>query len=424
MTTNTPVNHSSKKDKTEADVAAAVKAVPPKADYTRIDEAVLNAALTVRQLGLEGTPRERAQRLIMDLAEKVPDGRLVVCSECGFFSDTQDPACTFCGTGDEPKTATTKEASVAADPKTGQKLVKRPKTTKKIKSAPNSAPSIEGEIVDAPAGSGAIVLRDPTMITTTHVNGKSNGKITHANGSDQLDAAVAEVKRLKLETVKSAWQLGIQLKKIFDEKLFLQRRDSKGVPVYKTWPQFCAAELDLTSQHAFKLMDVAAIYSEKQIMQHGIARLGIAIRVPEADRQKFVDDAAKKGLNLKQFKDAASTLTAGQSARDTGRGKGNSNLAKAKAGAKAKQPHKGTAPAAKAQPDARPKITVAMVLGRTKVPLFGRPKKKGAEPVRAKSLKEDPRGSEISPNGVETTYVLQADAKGQLFLVIDRHRST
>lgn len=213
-----------------------------------------------------------------------------------------------------------------------------------------------------------------------------------------LDAAVQRIHALKGESAGSLWELGSEIKRIHDTKLWTQRKNDKGAPKWRAWGSFTEHELGIGPAYAYKLMDVAAVYSRDQVRTIGVTKLHVTLQVPKEHRDRLLS-AAQMGASARELSAAASDI--GKVKRDTGR------------------TGKGGAGAQKGRPKGRKadKVTVAALIGRVEIPLY-----KGASDKRARALTDTPRGTERLLNGVAQVFVVTKDEEGQWLLVVERVR--
>lgn len=248
-------------------------------------------------------------------------------------------------------------------------------------------------------GDGEADLSDPATVIAPG----SAGQITPSR-EQQLDAAVAEVHRLKVDTVRNYWQLGVATKSIYDKGLWKERTDDRGLSRYKSWQQFAEVELGFAPQYVFKLMDVAAAYSQEVIAKIGHTKLSIVVAVPKEMRGP-IEKKAKAGASAAELRADAKKLTDKSDKRKTGRD--------TKGGAAAHKP--GAAKGGRLPS----KVTVASLIGRVEIPLYATGKKK-----KAKVLSDSPTGEEVLLNGVVQTYLVTKNEAGDLILVVERRRDS
>ena len=215
-----------------------------------------------------------------------------------------------------------------------------------------------------------------------------------------LDVAVARIQALKSDSAGSLWELGSEIKSLYDSSLWKQRTDEKGAPRWRSWGQFCEAELGVGAPYAYKLMDVAQVYSRDQVRSIGATKLHITLQVPKEHRERLLAGAVE-GKTVTELRGAAAAL--GKVKRDTGRtGKGGAGS------------HK---PGAKKGGRPKEHVTVAMLVGRAEIPLF-----RGLSDKPARSVTDVPRGTERLLNGVAQVFVLSKDEAGNLILIVERVR--
>lgn len=101
---------------------------------------------------------------------------------------------------------------------------------------------------------------------------------------EQLKLELRKVKRLQRESVECIHALGTSLKKIYDNKLYNEMKDSKGRPKYSSWAKFCTGEIGYSARYSYRIMDVAANFTKDQVRRIGVSKLETALRLPEKER--------------------------------------------------------------------------------------------------------------------------------------------
>lgn len=359
-------------------------------------------------LDLEGLVRN----LVLWYRASTPADSLCDCTTCGGDSDSRLDACPFCGDSEtdaedveeatelesvpepEPAPAPAKPVKEPAKAK-GAKPAKEPKAAEPEPAKP-SKPATPIKLEKPANKAKPLVALDPPSKTNAPVVSRIVAVAEDgvevidksAASVEALDESVHRVTTLKNQAAKGIWDIGVEIKRILDEKLWRLRLDANGEALYKTFAQFCKAELEMGYSHANRLMQVASTFPKELMERVGIAKCSIALHVPVEARAKLLDGAESK---------SKSTLSKeAQALKDS------------------EKPR-----------DPRVALTVAMAPGVVELDLVIRPKKKGAtkqSDVKAKSIEEDPWAFERLPNNVIIYYALLRDREGNLVLRIDRRR--
>lgn len=281
-------------------------------------------------------------RLVSHYRAVTPKDRLAGCNTCDGVGDVAEEVCPYCGDGAEDDGVSLAEV-------------------------PHSEPPPQVQV--QPASVGA------------------------------LDHAVARIHALKGQSAASLWELGAEIKGLFDSKLWKLRVDEAGAPRWRSWSQFCDGELSLSQTYAYKLMDVAAVYSRDEVREIGVRKLHITLQVPKEHRVRLLDEAAK-GKSVAELE---------REAKEIGKVKKPPRDPKAGGGGARKQQKGGR----KAE-----KVTVAALIGRVEIPLM-----KGTTDKPARSLADIPRGVERLLNGVTQVFVVTKDPEtGNWSLIVERTR--
>lgn len=245
-----------------------------------------------------------------------------------------------------------------------------------------------------------------------------------------LDAAVAEVKRLKVQSSESIWSLGQKIKEIHTEKLWALRTEDGGKggkkAKWKSFEAFCLHELGFTPQTAHALSDVSSSYGPDDIKKFGTAKLTLVLQAPPADRpriQERVEKGATKKEIEKEVRQAKKDTKYVREARETSKGNktGKAGASKGKALTKARE-----AKAAKPKKELATQITIAKIIGSETVKLYKRPTTRDFELEklpRATRLADSPYGVLDLANGVEMHFNVTEAANGSLVLKVHTKRS-
>lgn len=295
-----------------------------------VDEDVLNRSLLVHNLEVEGSLSERAKRMAQWFKKNTPKTEIADCTTCGGDSDIRLERCPFCGDGD-----------------------------------------VEGDEPPLEERPAAAVVPAPSAPVS---------KFTEKD----LDKSVQRINKLKVAAARGIYELGLAIRENYEDELWKLRRDDEGNVAYRNWKQFCAGELGMSHTHAYKLMDIAAAFTQKDIDAIGSSKLGLVLQVPEPYRSKLLDQA-KDGASKADLSDELKKL-------------------KSKDGEKEKAP---------------PRITMALGVGRVDLPLL----KMNSEDKPAKRMTDKPWAEELLSNDVTVRYVVTQNSKGEMILVVERHRT-
>ncbi len=272
------------------------------------------------------------------------------------------------------------------------------------------------------ASSGAMVLAKPKQQTLVKVEVVKEMSIADAKsaGEKALNESISRVATLKANFAESAWELGRELRELYDQKLFLFRLNEKGAPKYKTFVQFCSDELKMTTSSAFRWMDVSANFSRDEVRKFGHSKLALVVNLPPEKRMEALKGAEIGGTKSKaKLEQEVKELRAGTIA-DTGRGTAGTKAATKAAAAKVAE-KQAKAKAAKAEEAKR--IVVSLPDGRHKVPLMARGLSAKGEPKPAKRVSDQPVCEIEAPHGVTIKFAIVAKADGALFLQYEVRQS-
>lgn len=243
-----------------------------KMNHKVMSAGVLTAALKGLKIALPKAKNvvSMANALSAYFAENTVKKELSGCSSCGGISDIKLPSCPYCGDADivgEGATITaTAEAVVAA------------------------APDVEGK---------------PTM----------SGGYVVLNVAD-LEASLGRVVELKKNAERSIWELGNEIRTLHDGELWKARVED-GKARYKNWKMFCAVELGMSGNHAYRLIEVATKFTREQVEKWGVSKLTIIAQLPDARQNELLNDG-KETTKEKLQREAAALKDKGDKERETG----------------------------------------------------------------------------------------------------------
>ena len=107
----------------------------------------------------------------------------------------------------------------------------------------------------------------------------------------ELDAAVAEVHKLKGDAAVTGWALGSAIFEIATRGLWRLRQDiadtGARTPRWSSFDAFCKSELSMTPTNARTLMDVSRAFTEAEVRAWGSHKLGLLRQAPPEDRPQL-----------------------------------------------------------------------------------------------------------------------------------------
>jgi predicted nucleic acid-binding Zn-ribbon protein len=232
-----------------------------------------------------------------------------------------------------------------------------------------------------------------------------------------LDLAVQEVKRLKGAYFVSDHRLGRKIGFIHAQQLWKLRTEAdksgKRKARWSSFEAFCNDELGITPQHARRMMDTAANFTEAQVEAHGARKLSMVLQVAPERRSELLQKVAEGVSQEVLAQEVRRASSEGQGRALPTANPRVSKMNEAKAAKRAAAP----------RDEAPSKVTVAAVIGTQNVPLFVRPKKLPKDAAgwrelkaRAKRFADQPVGRVELANDVVMLFALQESARGEWHL--------
>ncbi len=363
----------------------------------KLSQQAISVALVKEGLAIGGTVAAMAKRLQKHFVDGAAP--LVRCDECNGDSPDgpgYESSCPFCG---------------SAEP-----IEERPSPTGAIVPA---APAEIVPVVDA------VVL-------------PAAARRSRDAEERKLDAALDRARVYHAEAKGAGWDLGNVLREIEEGKLFLARKDAKGVPVHSTFEKFCQAEMGVSGAWARNMIDVAKAFTREQAMALGPSKLVPMLRIAGDERARLLEAAPE--MTSRQIAAEVKAI-AGDERRVTDRDGGTRphvNREGLKLGTKKRREQhlretpkraepllfprpveQGAKVEEKAAKKGRPsprKLTMIAREGQVLVPLWSAKRKKPGDERRAQTIADDPKGRMRMTNGTELVFVVRMGKKG---LVID-----
>lgn len=375
--------------------------------YDRMKRDVINKSL--KAAGIERVPLENGVPAKVALAKDAqalqafylaklasPEGQaleLMVCDPadggCGGESPGDLVGCPFCGTGDAAAEEKESEAKEKKPPKD------RPSTKGKLALVPSHVP---------PGGGGPV-----QKLAEKFAGFPTTSKL------DSVDASVRRIEELKAQGAKSLWQIGDELRNVYERETWRQRH-AEGDPsklAYRSFNAWVEKECHFTTRYALELINVAAAFTEDEVIEVGVTKLEVIARVPD-EWKGLLLERVKKGMKRAELVEQAKALTGASSTpRDTGRKGFRAGKEKVAPPTAAAAKAKAKAKAAKLGKERRPdgSIAIVMLKQRDVIPLFKRVGK-GQEERRALRIADEPHGKLELADGRHLYVRIAQDAKG------------
>lgn len=384
-----------------------------KVNMGKVDAGLVARMIEAHKVALpEGAILEqKVQALAAWYASNTPKNRIADCSTCGGESDVQEPCCPYCGDGDDeqppkpaPVVGTSGKLATVAPPKPPQAPPPPPKAPQPPPQPPTPAQGpVTGDAAPFPDVLPSGLVRVGGSQGLARPLGAPAAPVTvEAPATLQdLNDAVARAISLKSDSAQSIWELGAELGRIFDRSLWRLRKGDEGGERYKSWGQFCEAELGLSHGYSLRLIDVAREFTKEDVAAVGSTKLMVTLSVTKEHRPALLEEA-KAGASVSDLKEKARELPkAPQGETRPARGAG------AHRNPKQKPP----------PPPPTKKITVAMVEKRVVLtPLSD----KGA-PLMVK-VSRPYVAEERMFNGVRQRVIVTSDENGALQVTLERSR--
>lgn len=348
----------------------------------KVKPELLTAAL--KDCGIEpaATVPEMVGQLVGHYRKTAPDVKKLAQCDCGGVFPNELKVCPYCGDVDD---AAPKVESSAATTRSDVSPAAT-KAAKKVK-------------LDRPPKM-AIVKNSqlpPELVNIT---------------VDVLDKATAEIIKLKTGSAKAMWELGVKIREVHDRQLYKLRTNDDGKPTYRTFEQYCAAEVQMSGNACYDLIKVAEHYTQETVALLGTSKLRLILKAPEEDRaaleQKAMAGASTNALR-RDVKTKKKKTVAPKAERTTVTGKPAPPVGKGR-----QLEH----------------LTIVSVIGKKTLPCYVKPQKRGDPlvpvscPAKVQEwlAKSQPFAFDDVVNGVREVMALTSNSKGELQIKIDRKR--
>lgn len=240
-----------------------------------------------------------------------------------------------------------------------------------------------------------------------------------------LEEAEAGIREAKSKSVDGYYDLGIHLLKIYESNLYKHRLTPDGKQLFKNFSQYVQGEHGIGHKHALDILEVAKHFTREDFQLVGVERLRLIMRYQGDEHDQLLELARGGEQTRAQLREhiaenppphrtsvlrsiAPNGEGAAKGGPKTEEGKARSIEAASKAN---KERHAKTRQEKKPQQlNIKPtgEVTVAMMMGRTKIPLYyAKDAKK-----RAQTMQHEPSAVHVLPNGVEMHFRLVRLAAG------------
>lgn len=126
--------------------------------------------------------------------------------------------------------------------------------------------------------------------------------------SKALERSIKKVRELTMNIERSIWDLGIEIARVHDEELWKARLIDGLYPQFRTWKDFCAAVLQMSHTHAYKLMENAKLFTREQVATIGTTKLTMIVRAPFVHRDRLLH-MAERGCSSRELENEVVRLS-------------------------------------------------------------------------------------------------------------------
>jgi hypothetical protein len=324
---------------------------------------------------------------LFGIYDRLPNQNKIRCTKCKGVASRELDVCPFCGHDEGDDLPDVPEVGVVAGNGEGSNheahMTEMPegivKVKKKKKAAAHGAESNGASVVDAD-------LTPSSELRTER----------------ELDQAVANVEKFKIDSASTYWLMGVQIADIHKNQLWKLRVEvnekGKVKPRWSTWESFCNAELKMTPKSANASMDVVKNFTEDQVRLWGRSKLNLVLQAPPEARPQLIEKI-KEGASHREVE------------KEVRKGKAEADFTRPSRGARG-----GKTSASQAKQST--KIMVANILGSVTVKAYKKPASlkdvDWKEQARAKKLADQPIGVLELTNDVSMFIMLTESAAGEL----------
>lgn len=237
--------------------------------------------------------------------------------------------------------------------------------------------------------------------------GGSTGRA--AAGESALDESLARFTESSQKGAESLYLMGVELRKMRDF-LWQQRMDG-GKPKYKSYNQFVVAEIGISHGTEGRARRIAENFTLEQFRQYGAKYLMMMIAAPKEEHEALLGridageittprDLEKEVRDIRE-KGGVSVIETEATRDAAAEGRNVPSAAT-------------TAAAAKARKKDSAAITLGLKAEAGTIKLLAKPKKKGDDERRARTLEDMPYGKIETINGVDLYFAIKKSPAGEL----------
>jgi len=317
--------------------------------------------------------------------QKTTGDKVLECDNCGGGSPPSFDRCPFCGEGDDDENIEMTEVPEEGDPV----VPEPPKSAKKVTKLAKRT------LTD-------VVKAVPAEVVSVE--------------ESTLDEAVKRVHAARDAGAHALWTMSVELRRIYDEKLWTLRT-ADGGQKYKSFAKFIAAEVDLHERTVWRMIEVTKQFKPEQAEKYGVTILRGLLSVSAESRADILEKVDKGEVSGKRGVEAEVARIKEKAASRVV--DSDTDEAKTPRGKAAK---KASAAAAEKAAQKRKLVTVAVPTGRKTLKLHALTKKN--EPVkRAKKIDDRPWAKLECANGVTLYFALVKNAAdGGMDLTVEAKR--
>lgn len=231
-----------------------------------------------------------------------------------------------------------------------------------------------------------------------------DGQVVDASA---LDECTSGILKLTADMAGNYYDIGVRLKRVHDDQLW-RLREKAGRAAYKTFREWAKAEIGLAHTQIYKCLSIVEHATKEDFVKFGVSKLGICYNphLPPHVRDALAEDmragASKHTLERKAVEARAALAGTEPDLGDD---------------EQEETDDADAAPESEPKECAPIKTTVALTLTQQTLPLYSR-KDADGEPIRARTLTEDPWTELHLDNGVVMRFCLVTEPNGELALSV------
>jgi hypothetical protein len=278
----------------------------------------------------EAKLRENYAAIVGDLAPKELDGVLrgleghleksftcdVQCNVCRGWSPEKLPECPYCGDQGPPIAAEAKPSDPPAvvhqaeivDDGTSIDAIAVAKAAAAIagadvvveEPAKNKNRKKKSEIAEDKKPKAAPPLPAPSAPIMTLPGAAA------VASENELDEALRLYREASTSAANSLYHMGVQISRIHDS--LWQQRTEGGKPKYKSWSQFVANELTISTNYADRLRSIVAKFSLSHFEKYGAKALIVMAAAPKEDHGRLMDRLDTENLSTRELADEVRSI--------------------------------------------------------------------------------------------------------------------